>query len=71
MMLHGAVFAEQTPRMIAFETNERRVAKISEMMDPCFLGRNVAVMQCKQFVYADGTAMRWISNAAAPKQRSA
>ena len=35
-MLLGAVSAVQTPRMGAFETKERRMAKFSEMMDPCF-----------------------------------
>ena len=52
-MLLGAVSAVQTPRMGAFETNERRMAKFSEMMDPCFIGRNVAVLQYMQFAYTD------------------
>ena len=52
-MLLGAVSVVQTLRMGAFETNERRMAKFSEMLDPCFLGRNVPVLQCKQFVYTD------------------
>ena len=34
----------QTLRLRAFETNERGVAKFSEMMDPCFEGRNAAVL---------------------------
>ena len=35
--LLGAVSVVQTPRLRAFETNERRVAKFSETMDPCFV----------------------------------
>ena len=35
-MLLGAVSAVQTPRLRAFENNERRMAKFSETMDPCF-----------------------------------
>ena len=34
-MLLGAVSAVQTPRLRAFETNERREAKFSETIDPC------------------------------------
>ena len=60
--LHGGVSAVQTPRIGAFETNECRMTKFSEMMDPCFSGRNVAVLQCKQFVYTDETTRRRINN---------
>ena len=66
-MLLGAVSAVQTPRMGAFVTNERRMAKFSEMMDPCFNGGNVAVLQCKQFVYTDETSRRRMNNIATPK----
>ena len=44
-MLLGADSVVQTPRLRAFETNERRVAKFSETTDPCFVGRNAAVLQ--------------------------
>ena len=57
----------QTPRLRAFETNERRVAKFSETMDPCFVGRNAAVLHYTQFVYTDQATRRRISNAATPK----
>ena len=57
-MLLGAVSAVQTPSMGAFETNERRMAKFSEMMDPCFLGRNVAVLRYTQFAYTDEATRR-------------
>ena len=57
-MLLGAVSAVQTPRMGAFETNERRMAKFSEIMDPCFIGRNVAVLQYMQFTYTDEATRR-------------
>ena len=67
MMLLGAVFAVQTSRTVAFETNERGMAKISEMMDPCFIGRNVAVLQGKQFVCMDEKTRRRMNNAATPK----
>ena len=66
-MLLGAVSAVQTPRMGAFETNEKRMAKFSEMMDPCFIGRNVAVLQHTQFTYTDEATRRSMSNAMTPK----
>ena len=66
-MLLGAVSVVQPPRLKAFETNERRVAKISETMDPCFVGRNDAVLQYTRFAYTDQATRRHISNAATPK----
>ena len=62
-MLLGAVSAVQTPRMGAFETNERRMAEFSEMMDPCFNDRNVTVLQYTQFAYTDELTRRRMSNA--------
>ena len=66
-MLLGAVSAVQTPRLRGFETNERRVAKFLETMDPCFVGRNSAVLQRTHFAYTDQAMRRRISNAATPK----
>ena len=66
-MLLGAVSAVQTPRLRAFETNERRMANFSETIDPCFVGRNAAVLQHTQFAYTDQATRRRISNAATPK----
>ena len=66
-MLIGAVSVVQTPRLRAFETNERRVAKFSERMDPCFVGRKAAVLQYTRFAYTDQATRRRISNAATPK----
>ena len=66
-MLLGAVSAVQTPRMGAFETNERRMAEFSEMMDPCFNDRNVAVLQYTQFAYTDELTRRRMSNAGTPQ----
>ena len=66
-MLLGAVSAVQTPRLRAFETNERRVAKISETMDPCFVGRNATVLKHTHFANTDQATRRRISNAATPK----
>ena len=66
-MLLGAVSVVQTPRLREFETNERRVAKFAEMMDPCFIGRNAAVLQYTRFAYTNQTTRRRISNAATPK----
>ena len=66
-MLLGADSALQTPRLRAFVTNEKIVAKFSEMMDPCFVGRNAAVLQYTQFAYTEETTRRWMSNAATPK----
>ena len=68
-MLLGAVSAVQNPRLRAFETNERRVAKFSEWMDPCFVGRNAAVLQHTRFAYTDQATRRRIINAATPKPR--
>ena len=53
--------------MGAFETNERRMAKFSETMDPCFVGRNAAVLQYTQFAYTDEATRRRMSNAATRK----
>ena len=66
-MLLGAVSVVQIPRLRAFETNERRVAKLSETMDPCFVGRNAAVLQYTRFAYTDQATRRRIDNAATPK----
>ena len=66
-MLLGAVSVVQTPRLRAFEANERRVAKFVETMDPCFVGRNATVLQHTRFVYTDQAFRRRISNAATPK----
>ena len=57
----------QKPRLRAFESNERRVAKFSERMDPCFVGRNAAMLQYTKFAYTDQATRRRISNAATPK----
>ena len=57
----------QTPSLRAFETYDRRVAKFAETMDPCFVGRNAAVLQHTQFAYPDQATRRRISNAATPK----
>ena len=66
-MLLGAVSAAQTFRLTAFETNERRMGKFSETMDPCFVGRNAAVLQYTQFDYTDEATRRRMKNAATPK----
>ena len=66
-MLLGAVSVVQTPRLRAFDTNERRVVKLSETMDPCFNCRNAAVLQHTQFAHTDQATRRRISNAATPK----
>ena len=57
-MLLGAFSVVQTPRLRAFETNERRVAKLSETLDPRFVGRNGAVLQHKRFAYTDQATQR-------------
>ena len=66
-MLLGAVSAVQTPRLRAFETNRRRMAKFSETIDPCFVGRNAALLHYTQFAYTDEATRRRMSNAATPK----
>ena len=66
-MLLGAVSAVQTPRLRAFETNERRMAKLSETTDPYFVDRNAAVLQHTRFAYTDQATRRRISNAATQK----
>ena len=66
-MLLGADSVVQTPRLRAFENNEKRIAKFSEVMDPCFVGRNAAVLQYRQFTYTNETTRRRMNNAATPK----
>ena len=66
-MLLGADSVVQTHRLRAFEANERKVAKFSEMMDPCFVGRNPTVLQYTQFDYTGETTRRRMSNTATPK----
>ena len=66
-ILLGAVSVIQTPRLRAFETNERRIEKFVEKTDPYFVGRNAAVLQYTQFAYTDQATRRRISNAATPK----
>ena len=66
-MLLGAVSVVQTPRLRAFETNERRVGNFVGTMDPYLVGRNTAVLQYTQFAYTDQATRRRISNAATPK----
>ena len=66
-MLLEADSVVQTTRSKAFETNERSVAKFSEMMDSCFVGRNAAVLQYTQFAYTDEITRRRMSNTATPK----
>ena len=66
-MLFGADSVVQTPRLRAFETNERRLEKFSEMMDPCFVGRNAAVLQYTQLAYTDAATRRRMNNTATPK----
>ena len=66
-MLLEAVSVVQTPRLRAFETNERRVGNFVGTMDPYFVGRNAAVLQYTRFAYTDQATRRRISNAATPK----
>ena len=66
-MLLGAVSVVQTPRLRAFETNERRIGKFVETMDPYFVRRNAAVLQYTRLAYTDQATRRRISNAATPK----
>ena len=67
-MLLGAVSVVQTPRLRAFETNERREGKFVGTMDTYFVGRNTAVLQYTRFAYTDQATRRRISNAATPKR---
>ena len=66
-MLLGAVSVVQTPRLGAFEANERRVGNFVGTMDPYFVGRNAAVLQYTRFAYTDQATRRRICNAATPK----
>ena len=66
-MLLGAVSVVQTPRLRAFETNERRIGNFVGTMDPYFVGRNTAVLQYTRFAYTNQATRRRISNAATPK----
>ena len=66
-ILLRAVSVIQTPRLGVFETNERRVTKFSETMDPCFVGRIAAVLQYTRFAYTDQATRRRTGNALTPK----
>ena len=66
-MLLGAVSVVQTPRLRAFEINERKLGNFVGTMDPYFVGRNAAVLQYTRFSYTDQATRRRISNAATPK----
>ena len=66
-MLLGAVSVVQTPRLRAFESNERRIGNFVATMDTYFAGRNSAVLQYTRFAYTDQATRRRISNAATPK----
>ena len=66
-MLLGAVSVVQTPRLTAFETNERIIGNFVGTMDPYFVGRKAAVLQYTRFAYTDQATRRRISNAATPK----
>ena len=66
-MLLVADSVELTPSLRAFEINERRIAKFSESMDPCFIDRITAVLQYTQLVYVDESTRKRMSNAATPK----
>ena len=57
----------KTPRLRAFETNERRIENFVATMDTYFVGRNAAVLQYTRFAYTDQATRRRISNAATPK----
>ena len=69
-MLLGADSVVDTPRLRAFEINERKMAKFSESMDPCCVGRNAALLQYTQFASFDESTRRRMSNAATPKPGS-
>ena len=66
-MLLRASSVVQNLRLRAFEPNKKRMPKFSETMDPCFVGRNAAVLQYTQFAYTDETTRRRTSNTATPK----
>ena len=66
-MLLGAVSVVQTPRLRAFETNERRIGNFVATMVTYVVGRNAAVLQYTRFAYTDQATRRRISNAATPK----
>ena len=61
-MLLAADSVVQTPRLKAFETIERRMAKFSETMNPCFVGRIATVRQYTQFAYTNESTRRRITN---------
>ena len=47
--------------------DERRMAKFSETMDPCFVGRSASVMQNTQFAYTDDSRRRRMTKTATLK----
>ena len=64
--LLGADSVLPTPRLKAFKTNVKRLAKFTESMDPCFEGRNAAALQYTKFANVDESTRRRMSNAATP-----
>ena len=50
-MFLGAVSVVQTPRLRAFETNERKIGNFVATMDTYFVGRNAAVLQYTRFAF--------------------
>ena len=68
-MLIEAESVVQTPRMRAFEFNEKRMAAFSASMDSCFIGRKAAVVQHTQFAYVEESTGRMMHNTATPKPR--
>ena len=59
----------QTQRMRAIETSERRMAALSASMDPCFIGKNVAVLHHTQFAYVEESTRTKVYDFATPKPR--
>ena len=67
-MLLGANCIVHNPRLsAAFQSNERRMAKFSESMDPGCVGRKAGVLQYTQFPYVDESTRRRMSHAATLK----
>ena len=66
-MLLGAVSVVQTPKLRAFETNERRIGQFVATIDTYSVGRKAAVLQYTRFAYTDQSTRRRISNDATPK----
>ena len=67
IFLHGDDSAVYAPRLIAIETNERKMTGFADTTDSCFVSSNAAVLQITHFAYLEESTTKRMSNIAIPK----